>query len=42
MGPDVGYSWISGPVRMLGVAGPVAGMKYQTNGIGIYIWDGMA
>ena len=27
MGPDVGYSWITGPVRMLGVAGPVAGME---------------
>ena len=26
MGPDGGYSWISGPVRMLGVAGPVAWM----------------
>ena len=27
MGPDVGYSWITGPVRRLGVAGPVAGME---------------
>ena len=43
MGPDVGYSWITGPVRRLGVAGPVAGMEswmgWDRN---LYLgWDGV-